>query len=160
MNIPLSLCVPENLVSRDGLPRSTGHIVVLLKKKKKKVMRLYKQWHRLILKRFINPPYSISRATSIDSDLSSPTHGQRSQQQRQVQVSQGRTSYKNEKNRNTKYRGQRSQPGAVNTGNIPGALSRATRGFQRADTGLGDGFTAHQDLSHHEPRYNIVSFSA
>ena len=33
-----------------------------------KVMRLYKHWHRPISKRFIKPPYSISRATSIDSD--------------------------------------------------------------------------------------------
>ena len=31
-------------------------------------MRLYKQWHRPISKRFIKPPYSISRATSIDSE--------------------------------------------------------------------------------------------
>ena len=29
---------------------------------------LYKQWHRPTLKRFIKPPYSISRVTSIDSD--------------------------------------------------------------------------------------------
>ena len=33
-----------------------------------KVMRLYKQWHRPISKRFIKPPYSISRAISIDSE--------------------------------------------------------------------------------------------
>ena len=33
-----------------------------------KSMRLYKQWHRPISKRFIKPPYSISRATSIDSE--------------------------------------------------------------------------------------------
>ena len=31
-------------------------------------MRLYKQWHGPISKWFIEPPYSISRATSIDSD--------------------------------------------------------------------------------------------
>ena len=44
-------------------------------------MRLYKQWHRPISKRFIKPPYSISRATSIDSvGMLSPTHDQRSQQ--------------------------------------------------------------------------------
>ena len=30
-------------------------------------MRLYKQWQRPMSKRFIKPPYSISRATSIDS---------------------------------------------------------------------------------------------
>ena len=37
-------------------------------KSRQKVMRLYKQWHRPISKRFIKPPYSISRAASIDSD--------------------------------------------------------------------------------------------
>ena len=31
-------------------------------------MRLYKQWHGPTSKWFIEPPYSISRATSIDSD--------------------------------------------------------------------------------------------
>ena len=36
-------------------------------KSRQKNMRLYKQWHRPISKRFIKPPYSISRATSIDS---------------------------------------------------------------------------------------------
>ena len=35
---------------------------------KKNVMQLYKQWHRPMSKRFIKPPYSKSRATSIDSD--------------------------------------------------------------------------------------------
>ena len=39
-------------------------------KSRQKVMRLYKQWHRPISKRFIKPPYSISRATSIDSECS------------------------------------------------------------------------------------------
>ena len=56
--------------------RSTGHIMVTTRysdqqgsKSQRKVMRLYKQWHRPISKRFIKPPYSIlSRATSIDSD--------------------------------------------------------------------------------------------
>ena len=37
-------------------------------KLRQKVMRLGKQWHRPISKRFIKPPYSISRAASIDSD--------------------------------------------------------------------------------------------
>ena len=38
-------------------------------KSRQNVMRLYKQWHRPMLsKRFIKPPYSISRATSIDSN--------------------------------------------------------------------------------------------
>ena len=54
---------------------STGHIMVTTRysdqqgsKSRQKVMRLYKQWHRPISKRFIKPPYSISRATSIDSE--------------------------------------------------------------------------------------------
>ena len=57
------------------VPRSTGHIMVTTRyskqqgsKSQQKVMRLYKQWHRPISKRFIKPPYSISRAASIDSD--------------------------------------------------------------------------------------------
>ena len=37
-------------------------------KSRQKVMRLYKQWDRPISKRFIKPPYSISRAASIDPD--------------------------------------------------------------------------------------------
>ena len=56
--------------------RSTGHIMVTTRysdqqgsKSRQKVMRLYKQWHRPISKRFIKPPYSISRATSIDSEF-------------------------------------------------------------------------------------------
>ena len=55
--------------------RSTGHIMVTTRysdqqgsKSRQKVMRLYKQWHRPISKRFIKPPYSISRAISIDSE--------------------------------------------------------------------------------------------
>ena len=46
--------------------RSTGHIMVTTRysdqqgsKSRQKVMRLYKQWHRPISKRFIKPPYSI-----------------------------------------------------------------------------------------------------
>ena len=57
------------------VPRSMGHIVVTTRysdqqgsKSRQKVMRLYKQWHRPISIRFIKPPYSISRAASIDSD--------------------------------------------------------------------------------------------
>ena len=45
--------------------RSTGHIMVTTRysdqqgsKSRQKVMRLYKQWHRPISKRFIKPPYS------------------------------------------------------------------------------------------------------
>ena len=55
--------------------RSTGHIMVTTRysdqqgsKSRQNVMRLYKQWHRQKSKRFIKPPYSISRATSIDSE--------------------------------------------------------------------------------------------
>ena len=55
--------------------RSTGHIIVTTRysdqqgsKSRQKVMRLYKQRRRPISKRFIKPPYSISRATSIDSE--------------------------------------------------------------------------------------------
>ena len=55
--------------------RSTGHIMVTTRysdqqvsKSRQKVMWLYKQRHRPISKRFIKPPYSISRATSIDSE--------------------------------------------------------------------------------------------
>ena len=76
-------------------------------KSRQKVMRLYKQWHRPISKRFIKPPYSISRAASIDSDccrqlttsvLSNKANRLRSNPtcfDQQVQVSQGHTSYKN-----------------------------------------------------------------
>ena len=55
--------------------RSTGHIMVTTRysnqqgsKSPQKVMRLCKQRHRPISKRRIKPPYSISRATSIDSE--------------------------------------------------------------------------------------------
>ena len=55
--------------------RSTGHAMVTTRysdqqgsKSRQKVMRLYKQWPRPISKRFIKPPYSLSRATSIDSE--------------------------------------------------------------------------------------------
>ena len=55
--------------------RSTAHIMVTTRysdeqgsKSRQKVMRLYKQCHRPISKRFIKPPYSISRANSIDSE--------------------------------------------------------------------------------------------
>ena len=55
--------------------RSTGHIMVTTRysdqqgsKSRQNIMRLYKQWHRPISKRFIKLPYSISRATSIDSE--------------------------------------------------------------------------------------------
>ena len=100
------------------VPGSTGHIVVTTHysdqqgfKSRQKVMRLYKQWHRPISKRPIKPPYSISRATSIDSDccrlptissLSNKDDKLRSNHfDQQVQVSQGHTWYKNKENLNT-----------------------------------------------------------
>ena len=62
-------CGPKHVV------RSTSHIMVTTRysdqqgsKSRQKVMRRYKQWHRPISKWFIKPPYSISRAASIDSD--------------------------------------------------------------------------------------------
>ena len=79
-------------------------------------MRLYKQWHRPMSKRLIKPPYSISRATSIDSDccslpttsvLSNEADKLRSNQfwSTKVQVSQGHTWYKNKGNWNTEVHG-------------------------------------------------------
>ena len=66
---------PEEHHGHKEVRRSTGHIMVTTRysdqqgsKSRQKVMRLYKQWHRPISKRFIKPPYSISRATSIDSE--------------------------------------------------------------------------------------------
>ena len=50
------------------VPGSTGHIMVTTRysdqqgsNSRQKVMRLYKQWHRPISKRFIKPHYSIYR---------------------------------------------------------------------------------------------------
>ena len=71
------------------VPRSTSHIMVTTRysdqqgsKSRQKVMRRYKQWHRPISKWFIKPPYSISRAASIDSDCCRlPTTSRLSQQQ-------------------------------------------------------------------------------
>ena len=84
-------------------------------KSRQKVMRLYKQWHRPISKRFIKPPYSISRATSFDSECCRlPTTNVLSKKpeklwknyaptsfDQQVQDSQGHTLYRNKKNWNT-----------------------------------------------------------
>ena len=98
--------------------RSTGRIMVTTRysdqqgsTSRQKVMRLYKQWHRPISKRFIKPPYSISRATSIDSEccrlpttnvLSKKTEKLRKNYaptsfDQQVQDSQGHTLYRNKK---------------------------------------------------------------
>ena len=89
--------------------RSTGYIMVTTRysdqqgsKSRQKVMRLYKQWHRPISKRFIKPHYSISRAISIDSECCRlPTTSVLSKKpeknpaptsfDQQVQVSQGHT---------------------------------------------------------------------
>ena len=58
--------------STADLPASAAHIPFSMvttrysdqqgSKSRQKVMQLYKQWHRPISKRFIKPPYSISRA--------------------------------------------------------------------------------------------------
>ena len=94
------------------VPRSTGHIMVTTRysdqqgsKSRQKVTQLFKQWHRPISKRSIKHLYSISRAASIDSDCCRlPTTSVLSNKaanyaptsfDQQVQVSQGRTSYKN-----------------------------------------------------------------
>ena len=82
-------------------------------KSRQNVMRLYKQWPRPISKRFIKPPYSISRAASIDSDCcrlpTTSVLGNKPDKLRfnlidqQVQVTQGHTLYK--KKGKLKYRG-------------------------------------------------------
>ena len=66
---------------------------------------LYKQWHQPKSKRFIKPPFSISRATSIDSDCCRlPTASALSNKvdnhapisfDQQAQVFQGHTPYRN-----------------------------------------------------------------
>ena len=71
---------------------------------------LNKKWFKPISKRFIKSPYSISRATSADSDcciiptaivLSSKADTSRSNQvDEQAHNSQGHTSYRNKENRN------------------------------------------------------------
>ena len=80
-------------------------------------MRLYKRWHWPITKRFwiIKPPYSISRAASIDSDCCRlPTTSVLSNKSdkyvptsfdQQFQVSQGHTSYKSKENWNNEVHG-------------------------------------------------------
>ena len=77
-------------------------------KSRQKVMRLYKQSHRPTAKRFIKPPYSISRATSIYSECCRlPTTSVLSKKNGKItlQVSQGHTLYRNKKNRNTEVHG-------------------------------------------------------
>ena len=76
---------------------------------------LHKQWRRPMSKRFIKPPYSMSRATSIDLDccrlpaasvLSNKADVLYSNQiDQQAKVSQGHTSCRSEDNRNTEVHG-------------------------------------------------------
>ena len=88
--------------------RSTGHIMVTTRysdqqgsKSRQKVMRLYKQWHRPISKRFIKPPYSIReqpRSTRNVVAYPRPAFSAKKRKNyaptsfdQQVQVSQGHT---------------------------------------------------------------------
>ena len=88
--------------------RSTGHIMVTTRysdqqgsKSRQKVMRLYKQWHRPISKRFIKPPYSIReqpRPTRNVVAYPRPAFSAKNRKNyaptsfdQQVQVSQGHT---------------------------------------------------------------------
>ena len=88
--------------------RSTGHIMVTTRhsdqqgsKSRQKVMRLYKQWHRPISKRFIKPPYSIReqpRSTRNVVAYPRPAFSAKNRKNyaptsfdQQVQVSQGHT---------------------------------------------------------------------
>ena len=58
------MCCPSNKVIK-----SDSNVFYLLKGcTNTSYAALYKQWHRPMSKRFIKLPYSISRATSIDSD--------------------------------------------------------------------------------------------
>ena len=112
---PVIYVVANPVRGHKEVPRSTGHIMVATRysdqqgsKSRQKVMRLYNRWHRPITKRFIKPPYSISRAASIDSDCCRlPTTSVLSNKSdkyvptsfaQQFQVSRGRTSYKNKEN--------------------------------------------------------------
>ena len=68
--------------------RPTGHIMVTTcysdqqgSKSRQKVMRLYKQWHRPMSKRFIKTSLLNIESNLDRLGLLSPTHGQRSQQQ-------------------------------------------------------------------------------
>ena len=57
----MMMCCPTNKVIKSDTTRRVCT-------KKTSYATFYKQWHRPMSKRFIKPPYSISRATSIDSD--------------------------------------------------------------------------------------------
>ena len=65
---PVMYVVANPVRGHKEVPRSTSHIMVTTRysdqqgsKSQQKVMRLYKQWHRPISKRFIRHPYSIHR---------------------------------------------------------------------------------------------------
>ena len=75
LKVPVDLSNANPAYGHKEVRRSTDHIMAATRysdqqgfKSRQKVMRIYKQWHRPMSKRFIKPPYSISRATSIDSD--------------------------------------------------------------------------------------------
>ena len=65
---PVIYVVANPVRGHKEVPKSTSHIMVTTRysdqqgsKSQQKVMRLYKQWHRPISKRFIKHPYSIHR---------------------------------------------------------------------------------------------------
>ena len=85
---PVIYVVADPVRGHKEVPRSTGHIMVTTRysdqqgfKSRQKVMRLYKQWHRPISKRFIKPPLLHIESSLDRLGLLSPTHDQRSQQQ-------------------------------------------------------------------------------
>ena len=120
---PVIYVVANPVRGHKEVPRSTGRILVTTRysnqvgsKSRQKVMRLFKQWHRPISKRFIKPPLlhiesSLDRLgllSPIDSDCCRlPTTSVLSNKSdkyvptsfdQQFQVSQGHTSYKNKEN--------------------------------------------------------------
>ena len=105
---------PIKYQSRLWSQRSTGHIMVTTRysdqqasKSRQKVMRLYKQWHRPISKRFIKPSYSIREQPRWTRNVVAyprPAFSAKKTEKyaptsfdQQVQVSQGRTLYRNKK---------------------------------------------------------------
>ena len=92
---------PIKCQSRCGhkaVPRSTGHIVEKTRyqdqqgsKSRQKVMRLCKQWHRPISKRFIKS-YRLAFSATKRTDCAPTSFDQ------PVQVSQDHTSYRNKEN--------------------------------------------------------------
>ena len=85
---PVIYVVPNPVRGHKEVRRSTGHIMVATRysdqqgsKSRQKVMRLYKQWHRPISKRFIKLPLLHIESNLDRLGLLSPTHNQRYQQQ-------------------------------------------------------------------------------